>query len=163
MTQAGPTNNQPKIATLRVQGEWAGGMRTNINVRQFDPIVMDEPPELGGADAGPNPMEYVLGALIGCESVVLAIVAQERGFTYSGVTFDLRGSLDVRGLEGVEGVRPYFDKVYGTINVETSESDEALQDLAKEVERRCPVYTTLEAADVAFDVTWRAVPGKKEP
>ena len=58
---------------------------------------------------------------IGCESVVLAIVAQERGFTYSGVTFDLRGSLDVRGLEGVEGVRPYFDKVYGTINVETSE------------------------------------------
>ncbi len=158
MATSVPPNTQPKLMTMRVQGAWTGsGLRTDVKVRHFDPLVMDEPEELGGSDQGPNPMEYMLGALIGCESVVLAIVAGEQGFAYTGVSFDLRGTLDLRGLEGVDGVRPYFEKITGTIKVETPESSETLQALAEEVERRCPVYTTLEAANVTFDVTWQAV------
>lgn len=151
------TENQPKIYTAHARGEWTGGFRSEMEVRQFDPIVMDEPPSLGGTDTGANPMEYLLSALIGCETVVFAIVAQERGFTYSDVKFDLQGSLDLRGLEGVEGVRPYFEKITGTIQVTTTESQDKLAEIAQEAERRCPVYTTLEAADVAFEVEWQAV------
>lgn len=150
-------NTEPKIANIRVRGKWTGGVQTEVNIRNFPPVVMDEPPDLGGTDKGPNPMEYVLGALIGCETVLVAVVAQEKGFEYTGLEFDLRGSLDIRGLEGVEGVRPYFDTIKGTINVTTSESEADLMTLAKEVERRCPAYTMLEAAGVTFDVKWRIV------
>src|SRR5690606_21631860 len=117
---------------------------------RFDKVVMDEPANLGGTDMGPNPMEYLLGALIGCEAVLVAIVAQEQGFTYTDLDFDLRGTLDLRGLEGLPGVRPYFEKITGTIKMKTPEGQAALDALAAEVERRCPVYTTLEAADVTF-------------
>ena len=115
------TQNQPKIYTAHAWGEWTGGVRSEITIRHFEPIVMDEPESLGGNDTGPNPMEYLLGALIGCKTVVFALVAKEHGFTYSDLKFDLKGSLDVRGLEGVEGVRPYFKSIQGTIQVTTTE------------------------------------------
>lgn len=151
------THNQPKIYTAQAQGEWTAGFRTEVAIRHFDPIVLDEPPGLGGTDTGPNPMEYLLGALIGCKAVVFAIVAKEHGFTYTDLKFNLHGSLDLRGLEGVDNVRPYFQKVTGTIEVTTTESDTALKKVVEETERRCPVYTTLEAAAVEFDVEWQIV------
>lgn len=151
------TQNQPKIYTAHAWGEWTGGVRSEVTIRQFEPIVMDEPESLGGSDTGPNPMEYLLGALIGCKTVVFALVAKEHGFTYSDLKFDLKGSLDVRGLEGVEGVRPYFKSIQGTIQVTTTEDYDALIQVARETERRCPVYTTLAAADVAFDIDWQVV------
>lgn len=151
------TQNQPKIYTAHAWGEWTGGVRSEISIRHFEPIVMDEPESLGGGDTGPNPMEYVLGALIGCKTVVFALVAKEHGFTYSHLEFDLKGSLDVRGLEGVEGVRPYFQSIQGTIKVTTDEDQAALNKVVQESARRCPVYTMLEAAGVAFDLDWQII------
>jgi len=146
--------SSPKKVKIPVRGKWTGGVQTEVNIRNFPTVIMDEPPDLGGNDTGPNPMEYVLGALIGCEVVLVAVVAGEKGFEYSALEFDLSGTLDVRGLEGVEGVRPYFDKIRGTIKVTTPESEADLMALAKEVERRCPAYAMLEAAGVEFDVKW---------
>lgn len=150
------TKTTPKVVAMRVQGAWTDGVRTETQVRQFAPLVMDEPPSLGGKDTGPNPMEYVLAAFIGCASVMLAVIAPEQNFTYSAAEFDLKGTLDVRGLEGAEGVRPYFDKVVGTVRVTTNDA-QGLYRVAEEVERRCPVYTMLEAADVELAIEWEAV------
>ncbi|WP_324716107.1 OsmC family protein [Carboxydochorda subterranea] len=147
---------QPKLFTMRARGEWKGGVRTEVRVRHFVPIVLDEPADLGGSDQGPNPMEYVLSSLIGCASVMLAVVAKEQGLQYSGVEFDVRGTLDVRGLEGVEGVRPYFDTVKGSIRVHTQAAQPVLDAVAAQVERRCPVYTMLQAAGVDVQIEWVA-------
>lgn len=148
---------KPKVVAITAQGRWTGDVRTQVKIRDFEPFLMDEPRALGGTDLGANPMEYMLGALMGCETVLMAIVAQERNFAYEGLEYDLRGTLDLRGLEGVAGIRPYFQEITGTVRVTTTEDEAALLDVAKEVERRCPVYTTLEAADVKFDVKWVAV------
>ena len=106
------TQHQPKLYTAHAWGEWTGGVRSEITIRHFAPVVMDEPESLGGNDTGPNPMEYVLGALIGCKTVIFAMVAQEHGLAYTDLKFELKGTLDVRGLEGVEGVRPYFQSIH---------------------------------------------------
>lgn len=148
---------KPKLAAITARGEWTGDVRTEVRVRHFAPILMDEPRELGGTDLGANPMEYVLAALMGCETVLMAMVAQERNFTYDGIEYDLRGTLDLRGLEGATDVRPYFREITGTVRVTTTETEADLLDVAKEVERRCPVYTMLAAADVKFNVDWQAV------
>lgn len=147
-------SEQPKLFSVRIRGEWAGGVRTDVKIRSFDPIVIDEPAMLGGSDAGPNPVEYVLAALAGCASVMLAVVAREKGMTYEEARFDLVGTLDVRGLEGVEGVCPFFSVVKGTIKVKTDASDELFQSVVTDIERRCPVYTMMKAAGVKMAICW---------
>jgi putative redox protein len=43
-------------------------------------FVIDEPPDLGVTDEGVNPLETLLGALVGCENVIASFVAKELGF-----------------------------------------------------------------------------------
>lgn len=156
MVMAIQTQSEPKIMALRARGTWTGGMQTQVQVRTFEPLVLDEPAALGGADEGPNPMEYVLSALIGCASVMLAVVAQEQNFTYAGAQFDVRGVLDVRGLEGVPGVSPYFSSIKGTAQVKTDGSQQALDQVAAAIEARCPVISMLKAAGVDVEMRWIA-------
>lgn len=151
------TAEQEKIALLEARGKWTHGVRTEVSVRSFSPFVMDEPQSLGGDDTGPNPMEYVLGSYIGCASVMLNIIAKEYGLTYSGAEFHIEGTLDIRGLEGAPDISPYFNKVFGTVRVTTNASDEALQRVVSQVEKRCPVYTMLVAAGVETDIQWIGV------
>jgi putative redox protein len=45
-----------------VRVESAGGLRQHVVVGPHR-LVVDEPPEAGGGDAGPTPVELLLGAL----------------------------------------------------------------------------------------------------
>ena len=72
---------------------------------------MDEPERLGGTNAGPNPLEYFLGAFSACTSIILSYVAKDLDFSYSDVDYTTEGSLDPRGYQGVEGVLTYFQSV----------------------------------------------------
>ncbi len=119
-------------------GSWASGLKTNINVRNFPTFHMDEPAELGGADAGPNPMEYVLAALNGCKSVMISLIAKELNFEFDGIEFSSTGIIDIRGLMGEEGVSPHFRTIRLVIKIKTHESEDRIQELRRQVERRCP-------------------------
>jgi uncharacterized OsmC-like protein len=135
----------------------AQGMSTTAQARQHT-IATSEPPELGGQDEAANPLETVLAALAGCEAVVAQIVAQESGFELQRIDFDVSGSIDLRGLQGEEGVAPYFSEVTLRARVETSESDARVRELQEATDRRCPVYTLLEAAGVPIDARWERAP-----
>ena len=117
-------------------------------------IIIDEPERMGGTDKGANPLGALLISLAGCENVVANFVAKEMNFDLKGIDFEISGELDPRGMMGEEGVRPYFQKVTVHAKVETSESDERLQELQEKVDSRCPVFTTLKAADIEMDVLW---------
>ncbi|MEM8663145.1 MAG: OsmC family protein [Pseudomonadota bacterium] len=120
--------------------------------------TIDEPTEKGGTNEGPTPLEALLGSLVGCESVVLGLVAKAIGFQYSGLTIDCTGTADMRGARGVKGIRPYFTKVAVTINIATDEPQKRLELLRRNVEQRCPVMNLFEGADVEMDVTWNVSP-----
>ncbi len=57
-------------------------------------LVIDEPENLGGTNAGPNPVEYVLASLAGCMNVVGHLAAKEMGFELRGMEISLEGDLD---------------------------------------------------------------------
>jgi len=142
------------LVKLSTEGKWQGGVKSEIFVRDFATIVMDEPVELGGADEGPNPMEFVLAALSGCTSVMISLIAQEKDFKFKNVDFKNTGILDLRGLKGVEGVSPHFQKVRFDVIFDTEESDERIEELKQEVERRCPVYNLIKDSGAEIQAKW---------
>jgi uncharacterized OsmC-like protein len=149
------TDSSPKLASLRVSGKQTEGMRTDLRARQFD-LIVDEPTNLGGTDAGANPMEYVLAGLAGCASVMLNMIAHEQGLAYNGASFDIRGTLDLRGLAGVPGVCRHFQKVTGSVRVVTSDAKK-LQRVAVAIEDRCPAFNLLKDAGVDITLDWIAI------
>ena len=51
------------VVVNRASGRMLTRSASEIRVRDFAPIVSDEPPARGGEDRGPTPLEYVLVAL----------------------------------------------------------------------------------------------------
>jgi len=150
-----------KIGVRHVKATNAGGTRTKIQVRDFDPVYTDEPASLGGSNTAPSPLETVLVALVGCDGVIINGVASSMGFSYAGVDFSCESQIDVRGPKGVPGIRPYFEKATLEIAVYTDETEERFQQLRKNVEFRCPVMNLLNAAGVDMDVAWTRRPASE--
>lgn len=142
------------LLKVAASGKWESGVKTNISIRNFPSFPMDEPVELGGTDAGPNPMEFVAAALNGCKGVMIPLIAREINFTFTAIDFETVGIIDIRGLMGEKDVTPHFQKVRFTVNIETDEDDERLTLLQKEVERRCPVFNLFVDAGIQIDVKW---------
>jgi putative redox protein len=117
-------------------------------------IIIDEPETMGGKDTGADPLASLLSSLAGCENVIANFVAKEIGFDLQGIEFDITGIIDPSGLMGDPNVRPYFEKVRINAKVQTSESQERIDQLQKTTDRRCPVYTTFEAAGIDLEVNW---------
>jgi uncharacterized OsmC-like protein len=148
------TDSTPKLVSMRAYGTQGEGVRTDVRIRKFN-LVLDEPVDEGGTDSGANPMEYVLAGLAGCASVMLRVIAQEQGLEYDSATFDIRGTLDLRGLEGVPGVCRHFETITGTVRVGTPDADR-LKSVADAIENRCPVFNLLKDAGVDIKVDWVA-------
>jgi uncharacterized OsmC-like protein len=58
---------------------------------------------------------------------------------------------------GVEGVSPHFQKIRFQVNIQTEESEERVEQLKNEVERRCPVFNLFVDAGIEIDTKWRKV------
>lgn len=143
--------NEIRAAVKGVQEE---GVRTSLYVRQFDPFIADEPESLGGTDQGPNPVEYVLSGLVGCKSVMIAIIAKELDFIYEDVSIEADGALDMRGLMGFKGVSPNFQRASVHITMKTKETEERMKALMERVGSRCPVMALFTESGIPVDVTW---------
>ena len=117
--------------------------RTDVSVGNHI-FSIDEPTRLGGTDAGPNPVEYMLGALAGCLNVTGHVVAREMGFEIESMSIHLEGNLDPLVFMGKkQGMRAGFKEIRAHLDVESSASDETLQEWAKAIETRCPVSDNL--------------------
>ncbi|WP_347861956.1 OsmC family protein [Salimicrobium sp. PL1-032A] len=138
--------------TFRIESK-GEGMRSDVKSEKHS-MTVDEPPNMGGEDTGPDPLTMMLSSLAGCENVVATMVAEELEFDLEGIDFDISGTIDPRGLQGVEGVRPYFQTVNIEAKVKTSESKERIEELQRITDQRCPVYTTMEAAGVELKSDW---------
>ena len=51
------------MVTNRAHGKMLTHSAAEISIRDFPPLISDEPPARGGEDRGPSPLEHVLAAL----------------------------------------------------------------------------------------------------
>ena len=130
------------------------GMMSIHDFGEYGHFATDEPIAHGGTGEGPSPLQTVLGALCGCESVTFNRTAAEYGFAYTGIDFEAEYTIDIRGRMGVEEVRPHFQTVRVQATVETNESAERLAEVVEETERRCPVFNLINDAGVNIQVQW---------
>jgi uncharacterized OsmC-like protein len=131
-----------------------GSMMAVQDFGEYGHIVTDEPVAHGGTGEGPSPLQAVLGALCGCESVTFHRTAKEMEFVYDGIDFEGEFTIDIRGRMGVREVRPHFQTIRVEAKVRTSESEERLAAVVEETEARCPVYNLVVDAGVNVQMRW---------
>jgi hypothetical protein len=96
-------NAQNGQAAFSVDSRQVEGLRSETKIRQFS-LTIDEPPTLGGSDAGPNPVELVLAALATCQEITYRAYATALGIPLESVSVKLDGALDLdRQAEAFDG------------------------------------------------------------
>lgn len=145
---------KPLIRKKAVAAKNAATLRTEIDCGEFGVLVTDEPVPHGGTGEGPSPLQMVLAALCGCESVTFCRTAGEFGFAYRGIEFEAMYTIDIRGRMGERSVRPHFQSVRVQATVLTDESEERLRAVVEETEARCPVFNLISDAKVNVEMLW---------
>ncbi len=92
----------PDLAERQLQARSvAGGLAVAVRSAHHAWTV-DEPPEAGGADAGPDPVSYVLGGLVSCMIIAFKLAARRRkvevGEVRGAVTATPKGKVKTIGL-----------------------------------------------------------------
>ena len=145
---------QPIIRGKTLSARNDGDMMTVVDAGEYGLLVTDEPVAHGGTGEGPSPLQTVLGALCGCESVTFNRTAADFEFDYDGIDFEAAFTIDVRGRLGVRGVRQHFQTIKLQATVYTSESQDRLREVVAETEARCPVFNLVQDAGVNLEVLW---------
>jgi len=69
--------------------ERAGGIYTQDVLARGHHLYADEPEELGGADLGPSPFEYVLAGLGSCTTITLRMYAERKKWPVTHIAVDV--------------------------------------------------------------------------
>lgn len=136
----------PMLSTVffKASTQWEEDVRCSATVRDFTPMIIDEPPELGGKNAGPNPVELVLVALGTCQEIMYSAYASVMGIELISVKVDIKGKLDLKGLFGLDKSVPAgYKSISFEAYIESSADEESIRTLIETVEAHCPVMDTL--------------------
>ena len=118
-----------------------------VDVRVNNQLIKaDQPPALGGSDAGPKPVEIALAALGSCQAMTYRIWSEKLGIRFDKITVDVHGDIDVQGILGLaNAVRPGFGDVSVRVRVNGPEPQERYEELKNAVDRHCPVLDVFTA------------------
>jgi len=139
--------------TWRASCEWVNGTHSRSTVEGFFGLGeehahkekftfdADHPEVFASEDRGATPVEIVLAGLASCLTAGVAAVAQNRGIQLKKVSATLEGGMDIRGILGMDkDVRTGFDGVKVIYNIEADASQEDIEALVAQSQKRSAVY-----------------------
>ena len=124
---------------MRATATKQNGFRHVVQVRDHQ-LTVDEGPDHGGEDAGPNPQELLAASLASCTAITIEMYAQRKGWDVSDVEVECHYQPAERGCP------TRFTLV---IRVPDTISPEHAAKL-RVVAAKCPVHRTLDG-EVMFD------------
>ena len=107
-------------------------------------LVADEPAELGGADLGPNPYDFLLAALGTCTSMTLQLYAARKKWPVDSIHVSLKhGRIYAKDCEDCESKDGLVDEITREITIKGALEPEQQARLSY-IADRCPVHRTLQ-------------------
>jgi len=127
------------IKTMKINATWKGAMRVDTTARDHT-VIIDQPQEMGGENAGANPLEIFLFALGSCMGTVAAIIAKQERIDLRGFNIEIEGDVDVDFLMGKtkEG-RAGFTEIRVVVDIDADLTDEEKTEFFERVDERCPI------------------------
>ena len=98
-------------------------------------MLADEPVSVGGADAGPAPLDFVMAGLGACTSMTLRMYAERKGIPLTRISVSLGHDMVV-----IDGVKR--DRILRKITLDGDLSGEQRARLL-EIANKCPVHRAL--------------------
>ncbi|RQG95516.1 OsmC family protein [Natrarchaeobius chitinivorans] len=133
------------LTTYELTGERLSPKRTRIDTGDAEFVV--------GKDV--NPVEYFLGAIIGCLNSTATMVARDMDLEIDDMEISVEGDVDYASYRGEPSdVRPGLQDLEVTISVVADADDDELAAWLAAVEDRCPVTDNVEnetALEVAVE------------
>jgi uncharacterized OsmC-like protein len=128
---------------VSISGWFAGGNNMSPAPRRYT-VMVDEPPELGGIDGAPNPVEVLLSALAGCVTAGIATNAQMFGVPIDAIDIDLEADVDARGMLGHDkSVRNGVTDIRYTVTIQSPAPEDTVRKCKETIDRKSPVRDTL--------------------
>lgn len=116
-------------------------------------LVTDEPAELGGEGAGPDPYSLLLGALGSCISMTVTLYARRKGWPLKRVTVRLR-QRRLHARDCAECTRTddgFVHRIERAVTLE-GDLDEEQRARLQEIAHKCPVHRTLTSEIVVAEL-----------
>ncbi|MBH5329933.1 OsmC family protein [Eikenella sp. S3360] len=131
-------------AAFRADLRWVSGTKNEISVRRFPAFATDEPKNMGGENAAPNPVEYLLGAAAGCFSIGFEWQAAQAGVELASLEVSASGGIDIAKLFGMEAGYGGLDGLVLDVKVKADADLPALQAFAERAAATSPVLNSLK-------------------
>jgi uncharacterized OsmC-like protein len=120
--------------------EFHGAKQEHRTEKEGFRLENDEPPVLLSGDLAPNPVEYVLHALLGCMTTTTNYKAAALGIEVESIRSEIEGDLDLQGMFELDpNVRPGFQAIRARLYIKSKGDNEKLAKL----HRYSPVFDTL--------------------
>lgn len=149
---------------FRLTNNWIEGDRNRSTITDFSGALArhrtdgkafvfenGEHQVLLGHDEAPNPVEWLLHALIGCMTTTTAYHCAARGIEVGAIESEVDGDVDLRGFLGLsDEVRKGYSQIRVRMRVETSASPDSIRAITDfspvkdVVGRSVPIDVTVE-------------------
>lgn len=134
---------------FQVKSEWRGQCKVLTQVKSYQlggedigrthSFLIDEPVELLGENAAPNPQEVLMGAFNACMMVGYATGAAMKGITLEKLEIETSGKLDLRGFLGLDAtVKPGYESVAYTVRIKGNGTPEQFREIHETVMATSP-------------------------
>jgi putative redox protein len=117
----------------------SGGFKHHVEVGGHK-LTSDEPHDIGGTNAGPNPQELLAASLASCSAITMEMYAKRKGWEVGDVIVEVDYEPAQRGSPTRFQMAVKLPK----------ELPEEQRDKLMQIVAKCPVHRTLEG-EVMFD------------
>lgn len=131
-------------------------LQNEVTYGEGHQFITDEPLDVGGEDAGPDPYTLLLAALGSCISMTVMLYARRKQWPLEGVTVRLRQNrIHTKDcLQCTELKEGYVHRIERLVSFEGELSDEQRARL-QEIAHKCPVHRTLTSPIVIAELKER--------